>query len=135
MNYLEWCGLFECGNQTIDSEHKRLFEIANEFYRKTKENETHERIYETLNRLIKYAEDHFKSEEKIFTNYGIDEEELQNHKELHEDLIVRIFELNEFYSKNKRKGLSDITKFIQDWLVLHVLIEDKKHQHLFQDKL
>lgn len=51
---------------------------------------------------------------------------MANHKDIHDRLIEDFFRLNEGIASGKIMPMCDLEKFLTEWLVLHILIEDKK---------
>jgi len=128
MKFVEWCDLFLIGHQTIDKQHQVLFDIANRFHSEVYKGFSRRLTTETLNQLIDYAQTHFATEEEITGKLGFSEDFLENHKYVHEQLIIDIFNLNEDIVSGKIKTMYEIEKFLTRWLVLHILTEDKKYR-------
>ncbi|MBF0199208.1 MAG: hemerythrin family protein [Planctomycetes bacterium] len=123
-NFINWCILFECDSGIIDEEHKQLFKIANEFYNNIKEKKGDNAIYQTLNELTKYAQDHFSHEENILKDTDFPTSELENHKQIHANLILEIFSIHNTQMSNQ---LGEVKRFLTNWLIMHILIEDRKY--------
>ena len=94
MTLLTWSNDYLIGDETIDAEHKELFRIINNFHDKwqeRKESEDREAIATVLNRLVRYAEEHFQHEELIMR--GADFPLIAEHRSIHEGLFERIFQI------------------------------------------
>ena len=128
MKFIRWCGLFAIGHPTIDTQHQELFEIINHFQEELTKGASNHLSIEILNELIKYAQKHFSDEEKISREFGFPEEELSNHREVHEQLILDVFQLHQEISKGMLNELDAISDFLANWIILHVLIEDYKYK-------
>jgi hemerythrin len=124
--FIEWCDLFRIGIPAIDSQHQGLIDIANTFHLQMTREFKSKPIFETLNRLIAYAQDHFSAEEDLLEKQGFPKELLAEHKEKHEQLVEDIFSLNEDLVNGRISTMGEIETFLVNWLVLHILIEDKK---------
>jgi hemerythrin-like metal-binding protein len=129
--FLEWCDLFRIGIPTIDKQHQSLIDIINDFHSQMNQGVRGKLIFETLNRLISYAQNHFSSEEDLLEKFGYPDGLLSDHKKKHEQLVQDIFSLNEDLENSRLSSMEEIEKFLLNWLVLHILIEDKK----FKDQL
>ncbi len=127
MQYVSWSPLFSVKNAHIDHQHKRLFEIVNEFHSAYKAKENRDYIFSILNRLISYTEEHFQDEEKLMRASGCPADLLENHIKEHEKLIEDIFQLNSDLVAGKNKSLSELERFFDKWLIQHVLEEDKQY--------
>ncbi len=127
MQFVEWCNLFFVGHQIIDKQHQVLIDIANRFHSETHKGFNKRTTIECLNELIHYAQEHFATEERVTKQFGYPEEQLVEHKATHEKLIIDIFQLNESIANKKIISMYQIEKFLTEWLVLHILTEDKKY--------
>lgn len=131
MKYVEWCELFRIGQHKIDSQHKILFDISNQFYDEAEKGFESKITIETMNRLINYAQTHFASEEELMEELNLPEETLEAHKRIHEQLIIDIFQLHADISSGKIASMKYIQNFLREWLVLHILTEDHKYKEHF----
>jgi len=133
MQYVEWCDLFLIGHPTIDKQHKKLLEIVNRFHNEAKNGFNRKLTIEILQQLINYAQKHFITEEAILEKWGMSEDILSEHKGIHEGLIMDIFELNEKIASGSISSMCELEKFLTEWIVLHILTEDKKFKtHLME---
>jgi len=126
MPFIVWTEFFSTGVTYVDKQHKQLVEIANEFHSNVLNNVNKTTLFSTLNKLIAYAEEHFSDEELIMQKAGVSSEHLENHKKLHEELTLSIFDLNAELGSGEQKTVSDIENFLNEWLIKHILEEDKK---------
>ncbi|MBU0993003.1 MAG: bacteriohemerythrin [Proteobacteria bacterium] len=135
IKFIEWCGLFSVGNDSIDSQHKMLVDIANQFHDHMGKAKNRKLVSETLSQLIHYAESHFKKEEAWAEEIKYPQDLLNTHKEIHEKLLEEIFIIHDNISKEGGlKGIFQTEMFIARWLILHILTEDKKYQnHLMKE--
>lgn len=128
MKFIRWCGLFALGHPIIDTQHKELFEIINNFQEELSKGTSSHLSIEILNELIRFAEKHFSDEEEISREFGFPEEELESHREIHEQLILDIFQLHQDISNGILNELDTISDFLANWIIVHVLIEDYKYK-------
>ena len=122
MALLSWNDQYLIGQPTIDDEHKTLFRLINDFHTHWSENRDRKDIARVLNQLIQYGELHFQDEERIMAQEGYPE--LESHRRIHEKLIIEIFKLNEELADQSRLLERDITKFLKQWLVDHIVHND-----------
>lgn len=78
MSTFEWDEKFNVGHRQIDSDHKHLFELCNEFTSAIKEGHKHAAVKETLEELFSYTGEHFDREETYMRENGY--EEYEDHK-------------------------------------------------------
>lgn len=126
MRFVEWCGLFVIGDDTIDEQHRRLIEIANNFHRKAIDVPKAGVVFETLNQLINYAQEHFNREEEIAEKGGVPQELIDRHREIHNKLVEDVFMFNEKLSSGEDMEVEEIEQFLTDWLIMHILVEDRR---------
>lgn len=122
MALLSWNDQYLIGQSTIDDEHKTLFRLINDFHTHWSENRDRKDVARVLNQLIQYGELHFQDEERIMAQEGYPE--LESHRAIHEKLIIEIFKLNEELADQSRLLERDITKFLKQWLVDHIVHND-----------
>jgi hemerythrin len=127
MKFIEWCGLLEIGHFQIDEQHQKLFDIANRFHDQIGKNKDQTLVVETLNQLVQYAQFHFAEEERLLQKLNFPADSLAKHKRTHERLLIQIFDLHAKFAKGTKSTLPEIQQFLNEWLIQHILIEDKKY--------
>ncbi|OEE62834.1 hypothetical protein A1OO_13365 [Enterovibrio norvegicus FF-33] len=129
--FIAWGKIFESGVKSIDDEHKMLFDIANRFYDNIRRGDDDQVIFETLNKLIRYAETHFRREEKLLEEVGYPEDKILRHKAHHHKLITQIFDVYEAQYEITENRLVDqpgkVKTFLTEWLIMHILTEDRDY--------
>jgi len=126
MQFIVWSDFFSTGINYIDGQHKKLIDIANDFHASVKKNANKSTMFSILNHLVSYAEEHFADEELIMRKAGVSAEHFEYHKDLHEKLTLSVFELNSELERGEPKTLHEIEVFLNDWLIKHILEEDRK---------
>ncbi|MBF0589246.1 MAG: bacteriohemerythrin [Magnetococcales bacterium] len=120
-----WREEFNVQVSGMDTQHKRLVEIANsiiEILRSTQDRGSLERAFETLEDYTKY---HFDAEEKVMEQYGYPD--LEEHKKLHATLMERVRQFRTDLQDIKSLQNIDFKTFFTNWLVQHILTEDRKY--------
>ncbi len=128
MKFIEWCGFFKIGHSLIDEQHQELFNIINQFHSDLSSNKPKKVAVCTLTNLIQFAQKHFSDEENVSKQFGFPEDSLSKHKNIHEKLIMDIFDLHNDISTDVVSDLGKIGDFLTEWIILHVLIEDNKYK-------
>lgn len=126
MPFIIWTEFFSTGINYVDRQHQKLINIANEFHEHVINNANKSSLFSTLNKLIAYAEEHFRDEELVMEKANINSEHLERHKKLHEELTLSVFELNSELERGEKKTVQDIENFLNEWLIKHILEEDRK---------
>lgn len=126
MPYFIWSEQFAVKVPLIDDQHRELLKIANQFYDAVKTKRDQDTIFQTLNALIRYAEQHFRDEEDLMAELGIPEAAIDEHHSIHERLIEEIFQLQMEMGGSEETTIHDLEQFLTQWAVNHILHEDKK---------
>ena len=123
---IAWSKEYELGEELVDSQHKRLFELVDTIGRACAEGTDAEILNETLDFLLNYTVQHFVDEEALQLSCGYPD--YQRHKKLHDEFEETVKEkVAEYRANGSTKELSDtVTKVIVRWLVNHILKEDKR---------
>ncbi len=126
--FIEWKNEYLVENQKIDSEHKKLFEIARKansiYLEKDKEKQKTSLGY-VVDELYSYVNIHFTNEEEYMSSikYPL----LQEHRLLHKNLL----EMLNFISLNLpmlsvSKSGGKLYDFVQNVFVKHIIEEDTR---------
>lgn len=115
------------GISFIDEEHEKLFEIANTAYELLVDDfipDKYDYIMEVISELKDYAIYHFDHEETYMTN--IKYSKFLSHKVAHDSFIEKISEYDaDIVDENQRGTLLELLDFLTNWLVDHILMQDK----------
>ena len=128
MSQIEWDGSYSVGNPEIDEQHKRWIELFNRMdERMLAGDQTALRnlASDSLNEMMEYTKYHFEQEEDYLRKIGYPE--IRQHIRLHRNFEAQVHQ----YDREIRDGLivlnSRIVKTIRNWLVNHILVEDRKY--------
>jgi len=126
-NMIKWTDDYCLGVDLIDEQHQQLFEIANRIF-SLLENEfiidKHDKIIEIIDELKNYTIYHFKSEEDYMQSIGY--RRLLSQKVAHNDFIEKMATIDIGQIDNgQNEYLRGILIFVVEWLVGHILKEDK----------
>ena len=130
MPILTWTEKNSVGVEEIDLQHQRMFSIINDLYDQMVTFKAHEDIDAMLDKLVEYADFHFKTEEKYFDEFNYEEKEV--HETIHQAYVDEVKKL----MAKKKEGVGvelsyEIFDFLQKWWVGHINFEDKKYTHCF----
>ncbi len=115
----EWSDEYSVGHSVIDEQHRRLFELGNAIFHATLD----EAVY-FIDKIFEHAKLHFDFEEKHMKSINFPD--LYRHIEIHNDLIVQLHEI----TRNPMETEEDFRKFkkfLYDWILDHIMMEDKKY--------
>lgn len=118
---------FLTGIEQIDTEHRNLFEIADRLYTLKHEEfipDKYDNIREILSELKDYTMTHFEHEEAYMASIGY--KRMFTQKSQHDALreLINDWDLDAI-DENQDEAIDEILKTITDWLVNHILNEDK----------
>lgn len=119
-----WDDALFVGNETLDGEHRGLFETAAAYREALEAGVGREVLCMTIDRLVVHAVLHFRHEEALFIDAGYPA--AARHKAEHEILTQRLLDLQ----GKTRFGVTDelameLDAFFKDWILEHVLVTDK----------
>lgn len=122
-----WKAEYGTGVQSIDEQHQKLFEIANRIYELLKNDlitDKYNSIVEIINELKDYTHYHFQAEEEYMQNIGYPK--FLSQKVAHNDFLEKMDEIDLTKIDNgQNQYLIGILNFVSDWLVQHIIKEDK----------
>jgi len=122
METIVWKEEFNIGIQEIDLQHKHLVNLINAMNLLAINKSDYIEVEFVFNQLVEYTQYHFKAEEKHFS--VLSETDKKLHSIQHKYFIEALEDLRQTTLENT--SLEDIILFLQDWLLNHILGEDKK---------
>jgi len=129
---IQWGQSFSVGVARLDEQHRRLIDMINMLAEHPEADVRSETVSEILNRMTRYASEHFKTEEELLEMHGYPE--LPSHREMHEAFIA---ETAEFCHKTTLKIGSipaEIFDYLKGWLTQHILGVDMKYSAFLRGK-
>lgn len=124
-----WKEEYSLGIPHIDEQHRKLFDIANDIYALVANQlvtDKYDQIINIINELKDYTVDHFAAEELYMKEKGF--RRLLSHKVAHQDFIAKMNEIDlGALDESQEEHLREILQFVTDWLVQHILVEDKQY--------
>lgn len=116
------------GIEAIDKEHERLFELAEKTYQLLKAEfipDKYDNIKDVLLELRAYTSTHFAHEEAYMES--INYKRLTPQKIQHRAFVKKLEELDleDMIEDNPEETIGKILEFLTDWLVHHILDNDK----------
>lgn len=120
--------------RNIDNQHKELISILQQVNDLQHTSESRRNVYfpVIIEKLLYYSQYHFSFEEEHMSKnaYPL----LKDQQQLHKDFVSRIIKFTNEY-KNGMFDLGDeMILFLKDWVVNHILLEDKKYKIFLEQK-
>jgi len=130
----EWKERYKLGNEEVDKQHRKLFEIGARAYELTRLDNAYDRyddIMEVLRELLDYAQYHFRYEESFMEKHNF--EHLTHHASEHNYFVAKVKSLlTRDIDDEQEQTLLEITDFLSEWVSTHIMFEDRKYTVLFQ---
>ena len=128
----QWREEYNTNIKEMDAHHRELFQTANKLYEEIHSGRNQSVLEDTLNFMIRYTEDHFSEEEKLMEDYDFPEYDV--HIKHHVRLIREVQDLKTKYAAGEMRMDMSIVNFLKDWIINHILTEDRKYGPYLNDK-
>lgn len=121
------------GIESIDNEHKSLIESYEMLYQKMRKGEGHIYCLNLLKFLEEYVIGHFEHEEAFLAEIGY--KQIDKHHKLHEDFRKDVETMVKDYENSEvdNSKLLRFNLFFKNWLMHHILIEDRKYMKFYKE--
>jgi hemerythrin-like metal-binding protein len=124
-----WSAHYSVGIARIDTEHQKLIGLVNDLYTAMIEGRGKDVMGPTLDGMAAYTVVHFAHEERLMRIHMYPG--LEAHKAEHEKLTQRVKQLQEEFRTGKAVVSMEVMRFLQHWLVDHIVGVDKNYtEHL-----
>jgi len=122
---IQWDDVYLLGDSTVDAEHKKLFELTKQL---ATFKHDRQKVLGAIEVLMKYTKFHFAHEEKFMES--INYPHLEEHKKVHQEIVKSLSEkLKEMGSLSTEEFVKELSLFVKQNIVHHILTEDKRMQH------
>ena len=132
MDTFIWTSNFETGIPLVDSQHRKLVDITNQLGQLLQSgdliDESH--LQEIFHELAEYGRHHFRDEEQLMLEKGIDLRHRAEHAGLHRQFFEQVVGLWKSRTEMARPA-EIIHGFLASWLTVHILGEDRNMARQF----
>lgn len=125
MSIVSWSDSYSVNVIGIDAQHKQLFDIINSLHEAMSQGQGKLVLGSTLDSLAHYANVHFTDEENLLAK--VNYPELAAQKKEHAVFIQKVHELQTQQRAGSIALTVPVMEFLKDWLVNHILVNDKKY--------
>lgn len=132
MSTMLWIDAYSVGVAEIDQQHKKLIDLINQLNTAMAKGQGKKTSGKILEDLIRYCSSHFKTEEKLFDQYGYPDAD--EHKAKHKKMTEKVLSLQKQFQQGKITITFDVMDFLQKWLDKHILGTDKKYAPFLKGK-
>ena len=124
MSLFQWKEDYLVGQPEIDTQHKKLFQLADQLHAAMTAGKGKDVLLKTLGDLIDYTKRHFAAEEKLMqkANYP----EYPAHKVFHDKLTAQVVQFQTEFAAGKSSVTIQLLQFLKDWLQHHIGETDRK---------
>ena len=119
---MEWVQTYAIGPSAIDADHRKLFDLFNQFSDAVASGETRESANRFLRELADYSEYHFKREEGLMRASGY--LDYDKHKRMH-DTFADFVRKQSTTGDHDREEVQFLLNYVEMWLCGHILVMDK----------
>ena len=127
-----WKDSYSIGVQEIDSQHRRLFSLADELHAAMNSGKGKDVLQAVLQNLITYTRTHFAAEEQLKERCGYPE--LALHKVLHDEMTKKVLQLQRDFQSGQMMISIDVMQFLSNWLRQHIGASDRKYVRFMTGK-
>lgn len=132
MKYFEWEKKYDVGIKKFNDQHKHLLEVLKDVYKAMDDKWDREALSKIINELIKYTQEHFLEEEICLQNNSYPD--FDEHKKQHESFTKKMEHFTEQFNSDKQLLHFEIAIFLKNWILQHILEEDKKYGEFLNKK-
>lgn len=132
MSFVLWNDDFSVGIDQVDTQHKRLIFLLNNMHDALTKGDTITIVQETLDSLVDYSINHFNDEEDIMVACNFPEYDA--HKKIHNQLLENVILFQQKLNAGEEAISYELVDFLRDWLIDHIMREDKKYAKFIQLK-
>jgi hemerythrin-like metal-binding protein len=121
-----WSGKYRVGIAKVDQQHKKLVALINALARQHTECADPAVLAKVLDELASYTNYHFKAEESLMRQYGVDADFQAGHQKAHAGFVQEVARASKLARENPQ-GISTRTlTFLSRWLIQHILGTDMR---------
>jgi len=124
MSLFQWSEAYSVGHPDIDSQHKRLFQLAEQLHAAMTAGKGKQCLSTTLGNLIAYTKRHFSDEEILMQSnrYPL----YQQHRAEHVALTEKVVQFQRSFEAGRAAVSVELMQFLSSWLTHHIGSSDKK---------
>jgi hemerythrin len=133
MEPVQWSEKFSVGVRVLDQQHQQLIKVLNRLISTQGTINTHsETVSDTLGVMTRYAQAHFKAEERLMEAYGFPG--LEEQKIQHRDFRKKTVDFCTATTLGVDQIPEALLVYLSDWWVHHILEDDMAYRSFFKDK-
>ena len=131
MSLFSWKSEYSVNDAILDSHHQQLFTLLNSIYENVMSSQQLDCVLPKFEELSEYTNHHFNEEEQYMRKRNFPE--INDHIAMPREFTKTINELRESYHDNDLEVARELIVVLGEWLLHHVLKEDRKYSLLSND--
>jgi len=124
MSLFQWSEAYSVGHPDIDSQHKRLFQLAEQLHAAMTAGKGKQVLSTTLANLIAYTKRHFSDEEILMESHRYPF--YQQHRAEHQALTQKVLQFQKAFEADRATVTVELLQFLSNWLREHIGTVDRK---------
>lgn len=132
MALFSWNSKMSVGVNRIDKEHQGLVDLINQLHDKMLEGKAKDVLASIMKELAEYTHTHFAYEESLFKMHGYPES--AQHRIEHDSFRNKTSQLYSDFKSGQGGISAEVTAFLRDWLVKHIMGTDMQYVAFFKTK-
>lgn len=128
MSLFTWKPEYSVKDAVLDEHHQKLFSVINSVYENVMNSQKVDCVLPKIDQLSEYTRYHFAAEEQYMREKGFPE--IEDHIAKHREFANTIGTLRASYNNNDLEVSRDLIIVLGEWLLQHVLKEDRKYAAL-----
>lgn len=125
MSLFSWKPEYSVNDLTLDRHHQQLFTVLNSVYENVMNSPELDCVLPKIDELSDYTKYHFSTEEEYMKEKAVPD--IDAHIEKHRQFTNKIVALRARYKNNDLEVARDLIIALGEWLLQHVLKEDRKY--------
>lgn len=132
MSHIAWDERYSVNIEVIDEQHKKIIDVLGKLFDEMGKKKSPEVLKEILGQMVRYAEEHFASEEIFMRQYAFPGYE--EHRKEHDAFRAKVAAFQKDFAAGKESLSVDVIRFLSDWLDHHIMEVDKKYGPYLNEK-
>lgn len=131
MSFIKWKPDLSVNVDVLDEQHQGLIGMVNDLADAMQEQKEKDALGSILEGLANYADQHFKTEEKYFVEFGYPETE--DHKQEHRMFARKVLDFQDKFENEILFPSTDLLNFLCDWFKNHIKETDSRYSQFFNE--
>lgn len=131
MTLFTWKPEYSVNDAVLDEHHQKLFSVINSVYENVMNSREVDCVLPKIGQLSEYTRYHFAAEEQFMRDKGFPE--IEDHVAQHREFANTIETLRGSYNNNDLEVSRELIIVLGEWLLQHVIKEDRKYAALSTD--